>query len=917
MTASTLLAADPPSSHPRRRLEAHFRSGLGALRITPLVALVAWAIHGRGGVASHGRLEPADVIVQALAAEGLETTADEVQWIDPAPRGLGGVFAGGARAVVRAHVKGEPNDVFVVRARRAPEGGIIAVQGIYPLTRTADVDESRPIVDLDGGGRIAFVAMGGDGTASSFELFELGGEDPTPTLQWKKFQRFQNAVTNLQNTGGTKGFQRHRWALDPQPTSVAIQFLDDGALEVYADKHRVLVGRASDKPLEGDKYARAEAIVKAQPGDLVTWSVDRVRGVKWLGPQFIEFLEYYAFKTLDACRRKTPWICPPPAQPDSILPPAPPHIGPPIYHDPTIGWPPPPLKSNFSPAMKDEGEWISLDDDPFVGKNPGLPSPFVQTWIRTDKDRPYARVYVTLWDPRQVALHLVAGTVEPVSATGEVGTGQIPRTPETLKSLVAGFNGGFQAQHFDGGMQVDGHLYVSPRPYSATVAELRDGSTAIGTWPTGKDEIPDDILSIRQNLTTLVRDDVVNPYKQVRWGGTPQGWFDNIHTTRSGVCFTKDGFVAYFFGADMSPESLGRGMVAARCKEGVHLDMNAGHTGFEFYRVAQSGEFPDLGRTLEGSWEAEGSVPLLDGWSFRGRRMIKTMPHMNFPRYIGRDGRDFMYLTLRSVLPGNPIVPVVTPSEKDEGVWRVKGLPQHGFPYAIATTMVRPDAKNASVRARVVKVDPRTVRALSAADAEARVDAAAAGKGEDTVLAFGSAPAPKKGELALWLSTGSFAIGAASPGPSAVPLFAGLAADAKGLEDATFLVGVTDDDGQLVMLVSDVPAGASLRALAKRLGCSQVMVAPKGLTPRIGGSLGLDGEVAGGRLYEPFVALGRAQAPSARELFPETPVVEPKVWMPLQQKRYRSIKRAPAAAPASALPSPSAVSPAPAKSGAS
>jgi hypothetical protein len=890
---------------------AHFRGGLGAMRVVPLVALVAYAIHGRGGAASRGTADPAEVIVQALAAEGLESTAEEVQFLDPPPRNLAGVYAGGQRVVVRAHVKGEPNDVFVVRVRRAPEGGIIAVQGIYPLTRTADVDESRPIADLGEGGRVAFVSIGNDGTASGFELFDLGGEDPTTTLQWKKFQRFQNAVTNFQNTGSTKGFQRHRWALDPAPAAIAIQFLENGALEVFADKHRVLVPKGQDKPVEGEKYARVEAVVKGIPGDVVTWSVDRVRGVKWLGPQFIEFLEYYAFKWRDWAKRKG--LIPSEDPPPMFAPSRPPGV-PPVYSEPVIGWPPPPLKSNFSPAQKDEGEWISLDDDPFVGKNPSLPSPFVQTWVRTDKDRPYARVYVTVWDPRQVALHLVAGTVEPVSSTGEVGTGQIPRTPEVLKSLVAGFNGGFQAQHFDGGMQVDGHLYVSPRPYAGTIAELRDGSTAIGTWPVGKDEIPDDVLSIRQNLTTLVRDDVVNPYKQVRWGGTPQGWFDNIHTTRSGVCITKENFVAYFFGADMSPESLGRGMVAARCKEGVHLDMNAGHTGFEFYRVAPSGEFPDLGRTLEGGWEAEGSVPLLDGWSFRGRRMIKSMPHMNFPRYIGRDGRDFMYLTLRSVLPGNPIVPAIEPSEKDEGVWRVKGLPQHGFPYAIATTQVRPDKKNPAVHARIVKVDPRTVRALSAQDAEARADAASAdaNKGADTVLLFGGAPAPKKGEIALWLSGGSFAIANGSPGPSAVPLFAGVPAEGKALEDTSFLVGVTDDDGQLVMLVADAPDGAALRAMAKRLGCSQVMVAPKGLTPRIGGSLGLDGEVATARLYEPYVALGRGQAPSARELYPDTPIVEPKVWMPLQQKRYRSIKRpAGAAVPAPAPTSSAPPTPAP------
>ena len=909
MTASTVFPPDraaAPPSRPLRRLEQHLRGGLGALRVVPLVALASFALHGRGGPASRGKTEPAEVVVQALAAEGLEAAVDDVQFLDPPPQTLAGLLAGGARVVVRAHAKGEPNDIFVVRVRRAPEGGVIAVLGVYPLTRTADVDESRPIVDVDDGGRVAFVSIGRDGLASGFELFELGGEDLAPTREWKRLQRLQNAITNLQSTGSVRGFQRHRWALDPQPASIAIRFLDDGALEVFSDKRRILVDAADDKPREGGKYARVETVVKGKPGDVITWSVDRVRGVRWLGPEFIEFLEYYAFKGRDYLKQRFVGLFGDDTQKsvqDDLGLSGPNSKIKPTYTDPTIGWPPAPLETYLAPPLQNEGVWLGLDDDPFVGKNPGLPSPFVQTFLRTDKSRPYAVVQVTLWDPRQIALHLVAGTVEPVSATGEVGTGQIPRTPEVLKNLVAGFNGGFQAQHFDGGMQVDGHLYVSPRAYAATLAEMRDGSTAIGTWPTGKDEVPDDILSIRQNLTPLVRDDVINPYHQVRWGGTPPGWFDNIHTTRSGVCITKEGFVAYFFGADMSPESLGRGMVAARCKEGVHLDMNAGHTGFEFYRVAPTGEFPDLGRALEPSWEAEGSVPMLDGWSFRGRRMIKGMPHMNFPRYIGRDGRDFSYLTLRSVLPGSPIVPVITPSEKDEGVWRVKGLPQRGFPYALATTRLRPDAKNPSVQARVLKLDPRTVRLVGDAEVDAK-----GGKGDDTVLVLGGAPTPAKGELALWLSGESFDIGSSSPGPRAKPLFSGQKADGAALAEATVLVGVTDDDGQAVLVFADAPDGAALRALLGRLGCSQAMIAPKGLTPRLGGTLGLDGELATAPLAAPLVTLARAEAPSARELFPDTPIVDPKVWMPLQQKRYR--RRAMQASPPSraAAPSPPAAS---------
>ena len=46
-----------------------------------------------------------------------------------------------------------------------------------------------------------------------------------------------------------------------------------------------------------------------------------------------------------------------------------------------------------------------------------------------------------------------------------------------------------------------------------------------------------------------------------------------------------------------------------------------------------------------------------------------------------REARDFFYLTLRHVLPGAN----VTTAAPDEGKWQTRGLPQHGFPFAVAT----------------------------------------------------------------------------------------------------------------------------------------------------------------------------------------------------------------------------------------
>ncbi len=858
------------------RFVARLRLATTALKAAPVAAIVALVVHGRSPIAVATTTDPQIAVTRAMALEGLHAEPDDVVWIDT-PSGLLGTLKGSTRAVVRASSSDEANhDVYLVRARRSPEGRVVSVESIHQLTKTTDVDETRPIAL---GEWIAFATwQPATSVYTGVELYDLSGEDQRLIAEWKKFQKVQNAITNLQQTGSIKGVRRRRYALDPTPATVSMVW-NGSLLDVDAGGHAIVIDHDVDELVDGKLYARFEHVVKGKPGDFITWTVDRVRAIPWIGPHTIEFLEYNAFKMRDYLKRHfSDWFGEDVAQEvkenSGSVPVKP------AYTDPEIGWPPAPLKPVLPSPLPDEGAWQSLEDDPFVGKNPGMPTAFVRTFIRTDPQRVYSTVYITLWDPRQVSLHMVAGTVEPVSATGEVGTGQIPRTPEVLKNVVAGFNGGFQALHFEGGMQVSGALYLPPKPYAATAAELVDGTTAIGTWPGNLPDVPDEILSFRQNLTPLVRDGVINPYHQIKWGGTPPGATDAIHTTRSGICITEEGFVGYFFGFEMSQDSLGRGMVAARCKTGMHLDMNAGHTGFEFYRIAPTGELPDLGRVLEGTWEAEGSVPQLEGWSFRARRMIKSMPHMLFPRYIGRDGRDFMYLTLRNVLPGAPIVARVSPAEEREGMWKVQGIPQHGFPYAVTFTSIRPDAKNPSLHARVLKIDPRTVK-LPAVATEGDEQA-------QTIITFGGATKPSAGGLSLWLAAGSFALGTTSPGPSAVALFGGDDPKSGATTTTKTMLGVTDDDGTLVVVFADQEgSAASLSALLQQLGCSQQMVAPPELEPRFGGSLGWDMELDTKKLATPAVTLIRAEAPGARALFPETPVVAPEVWMPLQAKRVR------------------------------
>jgi hypothetical protein len=444
-------------------------------------------------------------------------------------------------------------------------------------------------------------------------------------------------------------------------------------------------------------------------------------------------------------------------------------------------------------------------------------------------------------------------------------------------------------------MQANGILYLPPKPYSATIFEMRDGSTAMGTWPAAPD-VPDEVLSYRQNLTALVQGDKFNPYGRTWWGGTPKGWADNIHTTRSGVCITKDDFVGYFYGVDISAEVLAQAMLIGHCAYGVHLDMNPGLAGFEFYNVAPANTWTPLGRPIQGDWEYEGTFRELPEFKFRARRMIRGMQQQNFPQYIHRDNRDFFYLTQRPVLPGADLPTPAAPKQAGEGAWRTKGLPQHGFPYAMAIAWTRPDAAHPDVKVHAVRVDPRTVRPAGSAGTTAETP---------TVISFvGGGKAPHAGELGLWLGNGVFLIGAAPPEDSAAahqpasPVAAGVPLASPAAATARVAVGVHDEDGMLewAELFPDVHADAKtaqiLDRLLERSGCSMRMLVPGGeARALLGGTLDPNGEPGTPAGTISTARLVRGAPPGAHLIFETTPVVVPAIWQPLQSQRVRYFRR--------------------------
>jgi hypothetical protein len=829
----------------------------------------------------------AAAIVEVLADRGLVCEADDVAWV-VGPKGVRGSLTGGGKALVRARVvqAGEPSDLYVVDVRLSPEGVVLEVGDAYDVTETSGVDESRPLVR----GHVAAYLTSADGLYTGVHVLDLQGCPVSAYRAFSRVQRGQLALTNLQQTGQSAGVVRDMFALDPVAHRATLAWSDDGTLEVHADDHAIVLDPVAVRAITGDAYVRVVPDEKARPGNLVTWAVDRVRAMPSFGDDRMQWVKAVAFTALDRWNAHFSHGTTAQDVADELgLPTTPP--GPPTYVDPEVGWPPAPMKVPVAPPLPGEGQWIALDKDPFITPTPAGTAPaFVTSFVRPNVHRQDVRVYVTLWDPRQIALHMEAGTTEPVSANGEHGPGMVPRTPEVMKHLVAAFNGGFQAQHGEYGMQANGIEYLPPKPYAATVVELRDGSNAFGTWADSA-VVPDDVIAFRQNLTALVEYGKFNPWGRNWWGGTPPGWPDQIHSARSAICLTEEGYAGYFYSMSIAAEDLAQGMLDARCSYGIHLDMNPGHAGFEFYDVAPEGKLAPVARPLQSDWEAEGKVPDMGGWVFRSRRMIRGMGHMLFPRYIQREQRDFFYLTARSVLPGAPIgqgAPL-------EGPWRTKGLPQHGFPYAIATTSVR----EGDVELSVMRADPRTMQPAGAENGD-----------QPTVLALAgpsAKPAAARGDVSLWWASGVFSVGMASPTQGATRLLGGYPASSAAAAVATAAVGVQDEDGMLVWVESATHAKgepritAAMDALLERLGCSTRMsvVDARAL---LGGSL----DIAATPVAAPSDAtrLVRARAPDAHPFATQTPLVDIEVWRPLQAKRVRYFYK-PTPAPSSAPPSAS------------
>jgi len=804
-----------------------------------------------------------------LARRGLSVAPDRVVWLSSSPNMLGL-----RPALFIANRSSELHDVYYADVR-VTGAAVADVHNLTNTTRTSSADEDQ----LVGVGPHAVFAARVGSAYDALVVLDARGEPPKLTRGWPWYAKLQNAVSNLQDTGRVRAFGVRRYNF-VQPVEHLNLAAHERRLYAKADGRDLVLDPERATPLVGADALEAEDVEKGQPG-LITWVVDTVRRVPWIGRGPVEWLEHTVFGITDRANRAYHEV----VQTDTAaevkealavptLPkdPAPP----PSRPEEQINWPPAQLTPLLADKIEGEGVWLAVQEDSFVGSNPNAPSLFQQTFIRVDSARDFTRVYVTMWDPRQVQLGIVMGTKEPESATGETGNGMIPRDPYVLSHLVAGFNGGFQATHGEFGMMAERRVYLPPKPYAATVAVFSDGRAGLGSWPGpgrhawdetfANSQIPAGMVAMRQNLTSVVEGDVWNPWKRWWWGAAPTWAEEQTFIPRSGLCLTREGYLAYFWGESMGPEELGKAMLATRCVRGMHLDMNGKHTGLEFYRPYATTP-PALGRALKPT-EFEGSGLEMGGLRFRARLAVTTMTPLRFPRYLGQDPRDYFYLTRKPILPGAALE-----LKGQQIAFTTDGLPTAGFPHPFARASVLNNGF-------VVRIDP------SRAVPRPLADPALTRPLAYLVVSTAGGPAGATDTTVLYAQYvhGKLRVGLGQPPAAAKSLYSGPRLTAQS--DATAALGV-DVEGFLVYAEAPTPAelmlalqGATVVEAIALTQSSLVFAGENGL-------LSPDGQPARPVDEAASLAFMAETRPSAEVLFSDVEPMPYRKWGYLQDQRVR------------------------------
>ena len=531
------------------------------------------------------------------------------------------LFLGRRVLFLGAETQEGTRDLYRARIQLTHEGQPIRVNQLRNLTSTSLGDDvGLQVVD-----HAAVFSTLAFGTIQSINLWDLRGiPDPEHVGTW--LDRVLLGVTSFQQAGTLRGIGRTHVVLEGAPNRIRYRLKSPSVLEVELAQAQPLAftlheGKLAAKPPQG-----VEVIPQVHPPKpLVLWAVDTVRAE--VGPGPIAHLEKHVFALRDWGRRLSYRL----SSERSVVAKldarahVPEVLGASGIED-RFPWPPPPIPSLWQDPKPGEGRWSSVDL-PWLkaASRGGGPPLFYQTTLRPDPKRPYAEMLVIAMDMRQLELGMQAGFEDPQPLTGPAGDGRLP--DEHAERVVATFNGAFKTTHGRYGMMVNRRILVPPVPGAASVVVNDMGEVGVGSWPQSE-QVPQQIVSYRQNLDPLVEDGVTNPTGRYVWGWHLAG--TSVMTQRTALCVTPAGHLYYAWAKEASGPTLGKALRQMGCSYGVHLDMNPGHCGFVFTNI----------RSLKQ----------------KDYRLKKADPGMTITadRFVKWSPKDFFYLMTRDPTPQDP-----------------------------------------------------------------------------------------------------------------------------------------------------------------------------------------------------------------------------------------------------------------------
>ncbi|MCH2108911.1 MAG: hypothetical protein MK135_06250 [Polyangiaceae bacterium] len=533
----------------------------------------------------HGPQQPGlpgitDALTQAIDSPQSEGDAPNIEISDlawePSP-GIWLQLLWGRQLLFLASTKpGAPRDLYRVRLRISPDGQIFSIGTPYNLTRTQLADESKLQVQ---GTLAAFVSRPVTGIGS-FSLLALSGrfEDSAPEFHWSNLLLGMERFTKTGSWAGLArinirpGPQQHSLELEAQQSSSTefppITLRSNGASAPlnYRDPDPTL-GYFTPASTPRPEISKEESKLDSLPHFLANL------GREWLGNGPVAWIEGRTFVALDYLHSLFEEKVDPPDALEVLT----------LHSKKTLApssWPPPDITPGFSGGAPLEGQWQPAGEE-IVSSPEGETALFYSTFLRHDPERPHARLELVAFDMSRLGLGLRAGFQDPEPQTGPPGSGQLPEDPELFKRVVATFNGGFKSTHGAYGMQEESRLLLAPQEQAATVFLDPSGYVELGTW-TSKDS-PENYYSFRQNLEPLIADGELLPSGRTTWGDQLFG--ESVATERSALCLTQTGHLIYGWSKRSTAKSLAQGLARSQCIWAIHLDMNPGHTAFNFNRV--------------------------------------------------------------------------------------------------------------------------------------------------------------------------------------------------------------------------------------------------------------------------------------------------------------------------------------------